>query len=377
MSPIWLVSFQQIFIWHVRSVEKVPEQWSEAFSKVTTEVEARALLADINWPVSWLSAEHVQGIVLGGWWNLTGEIVDHCRRAIEKEEDDVLPTAKLMDSALRRVIGLMNTGTNDLNADDLRAMNFILDLGQLLGTEELAPEVFSQTFSKVASENQARALLKALSWPLTWISNEQIGKFILRSWWKLSREIIERAIYEPFFKANADEQVLRTSRRIDQAMRKAIGSMRIDMESLTNALNPKHSTSISTIRPALQWAQGKSSVHLNIKYSARFNAPGALRVENLMVNFTDGGLTMSADGEHSGIRKRYELDLKFFAAINAQKSSWNSGSVGKLSMTVAKKTAGKWSRLLKDPKKVHNIQMWQSYQEQLDHELKGLPPPVE
>jgi len=105
----------------------------------------------------------------------------------------------------------------------------------------------------------------------------------------------------------------------------------------------------------------------------RWNAPGALEVTEPSVNMTRNLFNFSGLGKHSNNKYRYFLALNLFDNIDAEISSWSAASVGKLSVTLRKRWARKWPRLLSDKKaKIGNMHMWMEMQEKLDGSLSGM-----
>ncbi|CAK0893547.1 unnamed protein product, partial [Prorocentrum cordatum] len=92
---------------------------------------------------------------------------------------------------------------------------------------------------------------------------------------------------------------------------------------------------------ALQWAQNSTAVFLGVKYAARWSAPGAIEVVDVTVNSSDCCFHLGGYGHHSSIRKHYLVNLTLFADVDAQMTSWSSGSVGRMTATLHKRRAGR------------------------------------
>merc|ERR1719384_1140189 len=100
---------------------------------------------------------------------------------------------------------------------------------------------------------------------------------------------------------------------------------------------------LSEVPCALQWAQNSTTVFLAVKYAARWSAPGAIEVVDVSANITDGRFDLEGFGHHSGIRKRYFVDLSLYANVTPSESSWSSSSVGRLTAMLQKgKPNEKW-----------------------------------
>ncbi len=69
---------------------------------------------------------------------------------------------------------------------------------------------------------------------------------------------------------------------------------------------------------------------------------------------------------------KYELDLELFDDIDVDDSKYEFSSVGRLSVTLAKKgRPNRWRRLLKQKEKMPNMQLWwelhEKYEDALNH----------
>jgi len=154
-------------------------------------------------------------------------------------------------------------------------------------------------------------------------------------------------------------------------VRQTTQSVKTQMDELVRALNPKYAVA-QLVNPSFRWAQNNTSVFLNVKYSTRWNAPGAVEVNNAMCDFTKGSFNFTGIGEHSNLKYKYELALDLFDYIIPEKSTWSAGSVGRLSIILRKKWARKWQRLLVDKKqKISNMHVWTEYQD--THDLDKVP----
>merc|ERR1712039_597007 len=85
------------------------------------------------------------------------------------------------------------------------------------------------------------------------------------------------------------------------------------------------------VNPAAQWAQNSTHIFLAVKFAQRWNAPGALEVENETVSISSSSFNFTAFGEHSFIRRRYHLSFELFRAVLPDASSWSLASVGRMS----------------------------------------------
>jgi len=119
------------------------------------------------------------------------------------------------------------------------------------------------------------------------------------------------------------------------------GAISLEARSITGKLSALKSALESArppsqiIVPALQWAQSPDSVFLNVKFSHKMDAPATLDVVVDQVEFTNRTLRLRASKE----RKAFELDLALFGAIDPERSTWTLGSVGRITVTLAKQLA--------------------------------------
>eukprot|EP00931_Biecheleriopsis_adriatica_P042936 TRINITY_DN244_c0_g1_i1.p1 TRINITY_DN244_c0_g1~~TRINITY_DN244_c0_g1_i1.p1 ORF type:complete len:660 (+),score=166.69 TRINITY_DN244_c0_g1_i1:56-1981(+) len=208
------------------------------------------------------------------------------------------------------------------------------------------------------SEEEARVLLEPEMGNLKIWDSQVLEKVVMRQWWNLAREVV----------AKSHEQKVDLS----FAVRKAVRSIKDEADELLRTLNPKYGQA-QQVAPAFQWAQNESSIFLTIKYTVRWNAPGALEVSAPSVNMTGNLFNFSGLGKHSNNKYFYFLSVNLFDNIDAELSTWSAASVGKLSVTLRKKWARKWPRLLADKKtKIGNMHVWMEMQEKLDSSLSGM-----
>ena len=125
----------------------------------------------------------------------------------------------------------------------------------------------------------------------------------------------------------------------------------------------------ATISCAVMWAQGTRSIHLNVKFASRLDAPvTVLNVDNEVVSISENRVSFSGVGRQKP--KRYVVDLELFAAIDANASSWSFGSVGTIRFHLRKLEEGSWARLTKSADPVKNHRVWWEKQEQVEAEDK-------
>eukprot|EP00929_Paragymnodinium_shiwhaense_P120454 TRINITY_DN92405_c0_g1_i1.p1 TRINITY_DN92405_c0_g1~~TRINITY_DN92405_c0_g1_i1.p1 ORF type:complete len:433 (-),score=132.19 TRINITY_DN92405_c0_g1_i1:165-1436(-) len=153
-------------------------------------------------------------------------------------------------------------------------------------------------------------------------------------------------------------------------VRSAVSSVRKELDDLIRSLDKKYGEA-SQVSPAFQWAQNSSHVFLQVKFAQRWNAPGALEVENTSITVSDCCFSFKGVGEHSMIRKEYKLFLQFLDPVLQEGSSWHMAAAGRLTVTIAKARARRWERLLRSEHAPENMGVWQDMQEKWKAELTG------
>merc|ERR1719277_2400579 len=155
-------------------------------------------------------------------------------------------------------------------------------------------------------------------------------------------------------------------------VRSAVSAVRKELDDLIRSLDKKYGEA-SQVSPAFQWAQNSSHIFLQVKFAQRWNAPGALEVENTTVVVSDCCFSFKGFGEHSMIRKEYKLFLQFLDAVSEERSSWHMAAAGRLTATVAKARPRAWERLLRSENvKPENMGVWRDMQEKWKSELASL-----
>ncbi|CAE8675307.1 unnamed protein product [Polarella glacialis] len=215
-----------------------------------------------------------------------------------------------------------------------------------------------QALDSALSQDEATALLAPHMDNLQSLGQQVMEKVVLRQWWDLARDIVAKS-----HKQQVD---------LSFAVRSAVRSLKEEADELLRTLNPKYGLA-QQVTPAFQWAQNDTSIFLTIKYTVRWNAPGALEVTEPSVNMSGNFFNFSGLGKHSNNKYRYFLSLDLFDNIKADVSTWSSASVGRLSVTLRKRWARKWPRLLWEKKaKIANMHVWMEMQEKLDSTLGGM-----
>jgi len=140
---------------------------------------------------------------------------------------------------------------------------------------------------------------------------------VMKSYWDLAEHIIKES-HSPDNMKNGKQIV-----DFSFSVRKATKAVKDKADLMVRALNPKYFMRQDVI-PVYRWAQNDSTIQITIKYSVKWDAPGAVNVKDPSVNITDGSFSFSANGEHSGMQYTYLLALDFFDQIDPTASSWSS-----------------------------------------------------
>lgn len=221
-----------------------------------------------------------------------------------------------------------------------------------------AYKVTLSVFDNIETEEDAKKALGGHLEDLKSIDPVVVENVVLHQWWDLARDIVARS-----HKQSVDFSFV---------VRKAVRTLKDEADELLRSLNPKYGQA-QQVSPAFQWAQNDTCVFLTVKFTVRWNAPGALEVSDPSVNISDATFNFTGHGKHSNNKYFYSLSLELFDRISSTHSQWSAASVGKLSVTLRKKWPRKWPRLLGNKKtKIGNMHLWMEKQDQLDSTLSGM-----
>jgi len=221
-----------------------------------------------------------------------------------------------------------------------------------------ATEQLLQAIDSALSEQDARVLVEPYLENLKSLDPLAMEKIVMRQWWGLAGDVVAKS----------------HTQQIDFSfsVRKAVKALKDEADELLRTLNPKYGQA-QQVTPAFQWAQNDTCIFLTIKYTVRWNAPGALEATGIDITMDGSGFNFTGFGKHSNNKYRYSLSLHLFDNILESASVWSAASVGKLSVTMRKRWGRKWPRLLADKKlKIGNMHVWSDRQESLDDHMKGM-----
>jgi len=228
--------------------------------------------------------------------------------------------------------------------------------------------VAGKALSELSTEEAALKALAAPAFSLAGVEASDVERLVHKGWHEAVRALIALGHRG----SEGDTQHVATQ------VRQAVQAERNRLDDLTRALDRNYGKAVD-VSPASQWAQNSTHIFLAVKFAQRWNAPGALEVENETVEISECCLNFTAFGEHSFIRRRYRLSFELFRPLLPKASSWSLASVGRMSVTLSKAKAANWPRLLSSgagtaPK---NLGIWRDMKEKWQNEVDRLPPLVD
>jgi len=192
---------------------------------------------------------------------------------------------------------------------------------------------------------------------------------ISRSWFAAARDLVSRA----HARVSAEGTAAESFAPIRDEVSRLLADVKKQADvfgSFAEATYRVQTAGLDEVACAVQWAQNSTTVFVGVKYAVRWSAPGAIEVVDVDVNITTDEFHLNGYGHHSGIRKRYMVDLALFGAIDPTLSSWSAASVGRATATLWKATPGVWARLVKNKDKSrHSFTKWLDMQEKWAIEL--------
>lgn len=128
---------------------------------------------------------------------------------------------------------------------------------------------------------------------------------------------------------------------------------------------------IPVLSPATQWAQSVREVYLRVKFATRTDSPACLEISELEHTIEDKRMTVSALCRTDKKFLRYRLDLPFENAVNAEKSTVEVESVGRLLIKLEKAIESYWNALWpSDFLRPKNLGLGWEMQSRYEKELK-------
>lgn len=189
-------------------------------------------------------------------------------------------------------------------------------------------------------------------------SAEDVQYALEHGWWEPAKHML-RTMRERGDAVTTMQSVRTTATRIRDEATEVINLLRVGANKEETVVNC-----------AFQWAQRPDFVYLNVKYSSRIDGPvTVLNVDNEVVTFTNESFSFEGIGRQKP--KKMQLKLSFYKEIDPNRSTWSFGSVGRLSITLAKVETQTWPQLLaKSVAKPKNMHAWYDRQTVLDEQVK-------
>jgi len=162
------------------------------------------------------------------------------------------------------------------------------------------------------------------------------------------------------------------AQNIAAKVRHAVYAEKNRLDDLIRSLDRNYGKAVD-VSPAMQWAQNSTHIFLSVKFAQRWNAPGALEVENETVTFSDCCFNFTAFGEHSFIRRRYHLSFMLFRPASPAASSWFLAAAGRMTVMIAKASPSNWPRLFHSENQPKNLGIWRDMREKWKSDLEKFP----
>lgn len=217
--------------------------------------------------------------------------------------------------------------------------------------------------SSHSSEASARNAVAATDFSVGVVEASDVEQLVHKGWHEVVRALV--------LKSHSEEDA---GVRVTAQVREAVRAERNKLDDLIRVLDRNYGKA-SEVSPASQWAQNSTHVFLSVKFAQRWNAPGALEVENETVDITGCCFNFTAFGEHSFIVRRYHLSWELLRPVLPEASTWYLASAGRMAVTFAKKQAENWPRLHRSvgaaPK---NLGIWRDMREKWNSELQEFVP---
>jgi len=209
--------------------------------------------------------------------------------------------------------------------------------------------------------DEAAALLRLETASAVFADAQELAWLSKRGWFEAARKLVMKG-------HELGKDGLEQQQAFAKVVRQEAQDLKQKCDALTDSLTVQKE--IGKVSCAFQWAQNSSCIFLSVKFAHRWSSPGALELHNTKVNLSDCCFNFSADAQHSGLKKRYILDLSFFAEVDPQHLTWQLASAGRLTAMVPKKLPGQWPSLLRGKEKRGNMQTWSEMYDRWSAELK-------
>ena len=119
----------------------------------------------------------------------------------------------------------------------------------------------------------------------------------------------------------------------------------------------KVDATLQRVTPAVEWAQSSTELYLRVKFAHKLDAPATLDVGPPKVECDKTKLQVTAESP----KKRLDLTLQLVKPVD--RCTFETGAVGRITVTASKTDTDMWPRLTND--KVQALHYWFDKQEQL------------
>jgi hypothetical protein len=159
---------------------------------------------------------------------------------------------------------------------------------------------------------------------------EDVCLAVRKRWWRAARALLQK---------------LEVKER--DRVRQFLMATKTGAGSVVQDLVMRDPDSVSRITPAVQWAQGRTTVRVLVRFSPKRHGPVSVPfVEEPELALNASTLVFSGSGFPHGRKPiRFELALPLSRPIDATASTHSFASAGRLTLVLAKGTNGTWGAL--------------------------------
>ena len=189
---------------------------------------------------------------------------------------------------------------------------------------------------------------------------------------KESGEFIEKLLLSSHYKAlqHYVEELNERGIKFRESLSSAITKIKNKYDEILSEYD-KIGKDVLIASPAFQWAQSMDSIFIEVKFASRFDSPGCVEVNGIHFTHSKEGLVLKGECSIEEHIMKYELDLKLLNSVDEEYEETKEISGGKFQITLKKKVAKYWERLLKDENaKIDNMKIWFEMKSKYEDELK-------
>lgn len=213
--------------------------------------------------------------------------------------------------------------------------------------------------SEISSEEKVVEVISKTEFDAKSADGTDVENWVHKGWHDAVQTLVARS------QASSEE----VAQNVAAKVRHAVYVERNRLDDLIRSLDRNYGKAVD-VSPAMQWAQNSTHVFLSVKFAQRWNAPGALEVENETVTFSGCCFNFTAFGEHSFIRRRYHLSFELFRATTPAASSWFLAAAGRMTVMIAKASPANWPRLFRAEAQPKNLGIWRDMKDKWKSDLE-------